>query len=341
MKCVQIAGPKRLEVTNIKPPVEHDGYVICELKKTGICGSDLHYFVSGEPKGLVMGHEICATVINPGSRKDLKKGDRITALPISPCGKCPQCKNNEPEVCPHTWDLGLGLSLNTPGGYAELTSIRPDMVIKVPNNLTDAEVALVEPTAVSLRAVHRAGIEIGDHVLIIGGGIIGQIAGMFAKKAGATYVAISEANPARGKKAVRLGSADEYFDALDPAWAVNVNKNNPYGYDKVIDCCGNSATLSSALVACKPQGTVVLVGISMEPVSIPDIVLAMHEINVKGAAAYTVEEFKQVIQMMAEKKIDMLKYIDDIVPLDGVQKACERLTSGTDDAIKILIDPSK
>ena len=79
----------------------------------------------------------------------------------------------------------------------------------------------------------------------------------------------------------------------------------------------------------------------MEPVSIPDIVLAMHEINVKGAAAYTVEEFKQVIQMMAEKKIDMLKYIDDIVPLDGVQKACERLTSGTDDAIKILIDPSK
>ena len=341
MRAVQISGVKTLEETTIAEPKSHDGYVVVELKKTGICGSDIHYWDMGNPKGLVMGHEICGVVVDPGSRDDLKVGDRVTALPISPCLKCDACKSGNVQACTETWTHGLGLSLDNPGGYAEFTSIRPDMVVKVPNNITDSEVAMVEPSAVSLHAVNLADFKIGCSVLVIGAGIIGQLAAMFAKMKGASYVAISEANAKRGKKAVDLGVADEYFLATDEKFQTNIREKCKDGYDIIIDCCGNSPALSSAIMAGKPRAQIVLVGLSMEPVTIPSALILMREFKVLGAAGYTYNEFVKCIELMANRKIDTLKFVDDVVGFKDVQKAFKRLTSGEDSAIKILIDPKK
>ena len=77
MKCVAIKDVKEFEITDMKQPeIDHEN-VVLEVKKTGICGSDIHYWVAGEPKGLVMGHEFSGVVKDPGSRTDLKKGDRV------------------------------------------------------------------------------------------------------------------------------------------------------------------------------------------------------------------------------------------------------------------------
>jgi len=341
MKCVAIKGKRKLEVSSINSPKSTEGSVVIDIKKTGICGSDIHYWDLGLPEGMVMGHEFCGVVTNPGSRKDLKIGDRVTGLPISPCGKCEACLSGNPQYCPNTWDHAVGLSLTNPGGYAEATSVRPDLVIKVPNNITDAEVAMVEPTAVGLHAVNLANVQIGDRVLVIGAGIIGDICAMFAKMRGATYVAVSETNPKRGKKAVTLKCADEYFDAKDKNFMDNAMKDCPYGYDVVLDCCGNSIAVSTALNCVKPNGTVVMVGVSMDNITIPSLVLVMHELKVMGAIGYTYDEFVECINLMESRKIDMLKFVDDVVSLNDVQSAFERLTSGEDSAIKILIDPKK
>ena len=134
---------------------------------------------------------------------------------------------------------------------------------------------------------------------------------------------------------------DEYFDAKDENFMVNVKKECPYGFDVVFDCSGVSAAVTTALCAARPNGTVVLVGVSMDNITIPSIALVMHELKVFGAIGYTYEEFVQCINLMSTRKVDMLKFVDDIVGLDDVQKAFERLTSGDDNAIKILIDPRK
>ena len=341
MKCVAIKDVKQMEVTNISEPRSVKGSVVFKVKKAGICGSDIHYWVAGQPAGLVMGHEFCGVVTDPGNRKDLKVGDRITALPISPCGECPACLSGNPQYCPNTWNEALGLSLTNPGAYAEHSTFRSDLIYKVPGSISDQEVAMIEPTAVGLHAIHLADIKIGSKVLIIGAGIIGQICGMFAKMAGAAYVAMSETNEKRGKKAVKLGSADEYFNPLDKDFSTKSRKKCPYGYDVVIDCCGNAPAVGTAYMQARPNGTVVLVGVSMEPIAIPTVISVLHELKVYGAIAYTKEEFQECIDLMAAKKIDMRKYVDDIVGLSKVQDAFERLSSGNDDAIKILIDPSK
>lgn len=339
MKCVSLKGKKTLAMDEISAPKSVNGSVVIDVKKAGICGSDIHYWDLGGPQRLVMGHEFCGIVTNPGDRKDLKIGDRVTGLPISPCGKCPACKSGNMQYCPETWNNAVGLSLTNPGAYAEQTAVRSDLVIKVPMNITDAEVAMVEPTAVGLHAVNLADIKVGSKVLVIGAGIIGDVCAMFAKMNGADFVAISEVNDKRSKKAVKFRVADEAYNPKDPDFMNKVKENCPYGYDVVFDCCGNSAAVSTALGLAKPNGTVVMVGVSMDNINIPSAVLVMHELKVLGAIGYTYEEFAKCIDLMSTRQIDVLKFVDDIVGLHDVQRAFERLTSGNGSEIKILIDP--
>ncbi len=341
MKCVAIKGAKEFEIKDIEAPKADGKKVIIDIKKTGICGSDIHYWVSGEPKGLVMGHEFAGVVVDPGDRLDLKVGDRVTALPISPCGKCEACINGNVQFCQETWTYAVGLSLDNPGGLTSRIAVRSDMVLKVPDNMQDEEVAMVEPTAVGLHAAHLGRIAVGDDVLVIGGGIIGLVSATFAKMEGASFVALTETNPARGEKSVKLKAADAWYNALDEKTVPTLMEKTHGGFDVVIECVGNAAAVNSALSLVKPGGIVVLVGVSLEPIAIYSALAVTKELVVQGAIAYDVNEFKSCINLISEKKIDVKKFVDDVVPLHGVQASYERLTSGTDSAVKILVDPNK
>ncbi len=339
MKCVQIKGPKQVGLGEIEEPTSKNGSVVIDVLKCGICGSDIHYYDIGQPEGLVMGHEFVGTVIDPGSRKDLKVGDRVTGLPISPCGKCEACKSGNPQYCPVTWNEAVGLSLTNPGAYAEKTSVRPDLIIKVPDNVSDAEAAMVEPTAVGYHAVNLVRFKGDENVLVVGAGIIGQITALLAKKAGAGYVAIAETNELRGKKAVEHGVADEFFNAKDEKFLENVKAHNPYGFDIVFDCCGNSTAVTNEILSVKPGGRIVLVGVSLDAITIPSALVVTKELKMFGAIAYTVDEFEKCLNMMAKGELNMIDFVDDIVPLEDAQEAFNRLTAGDDAAVKILFDP--
>jgi 2-desacetyl-2-hydroxyethyl bacteriochlorophyllide A dehydrogenase len=339
MKCAKIKDVRKFEIGEIDKPVSTDGSVVLKVKSCGICGSDIHYFESGEPKGLVMGHEFAGVVVDPGARNDLKVGDRVTGLPISPCGECEPCKSGNPQYCRKTWSKAVGLSLTNPGGYAEYTSCRPDLIRVIPDNLSFDEAAMIEPSAVALHAVGLGDIKVGTHVLVIGGGIIGLMTCEFAKLDGADYIAMLETNMARAKKATTIGKANEYFDALDPDIIKKLIEKTNGGFDVVFECCGNSAAVSEALMAVKPGGTVVLVGVSSKPVTIPTVMAVMAENTIKGAIAYTEKDFDKTIELINNGLVDVKKYIDDIVPLEEANKSFERLTSGKDDAVKIIFHP--
>ena len=315
MKAVAIKGIKEFEIKEIDEPKSDGKKVIIDVKKTGICGSDIHYWVNGEPKGLVMGHEFCGVVIDPGDRLDLNKGDRVTALPISPCGKCEACRNGDVQFCPETWNQAVGLSLNNPGGLTSKIAVRSD--------------------------IHLGRIAVGDDVLIIGGGIIGLASAEFAKKEGASYVALSETNEARGKKAVQLKVADEFVNALDSDLPKKLLEKTNGGFDVVIECVGNEAAVNSAFTMVKPGGIVVLVGVATNAIPTYTVMAVMKELVVQGSIAYTYNEFNSCINLIANKKIDAMKFVDDVVSLSEVQHAYERLTCGTDSAVKILVDPNK
>ncbi len=339
MRAVMLVDKRKLEVREIEEPVSKNGEVIIEIIKSGICGSDLHNFETGNPSGLVMGHEFCGAVVDPGSREDLKVGDIVTALPITPCGHCEACESGNPQYCKQTWSDAVGLSVTRPGALTKKISVRPDMVLKVPSQTTPEEMAMVEPTAVALHAVHLANIKLGEKVLVVGGGIIGLLCAMLAKKEGASFVAVSETNPHRGNKAITLGVADKYYDATNQNLLQKVMQDTKEGFDTVIECCGNSNAVTSAFMMVRPGGCVVLVGVATTAIPVPTVLAVMNELTVQGAIAYTKEEFETCIEMIANKQIEVMQFVDDVVSFDQVQTAYERLSSGKDAAVKILVDP--
>ncbi len=341
MKCVKIKDKKKLELTTTNEPIADNNHVIIKVSKCGICGSDLHNFELGNPVGLIMGHEFSGTVIDPGNRTDLKVGDRVTALPLSPCLNCEACLNGNIHYCKETWTHAVGLSLDYPGALSQKIKLRSDMVIKLDDNITDEEAAMVEPTAVGLHAVNLADIEIGDKVLIIGGGIIGLISAMFAKLAGASSITLLETNKNRANKALKLEVVDEFVNVADEEEYNNYVKNNMSTFDKTIECCGNSSAVSSALTFAKPGSSVVLVGVSPTPITIPTVLAVMNELKIIGSIAYTKEEFIRCIELISTKKIDVLKFLDEIISLEDTQDACDRLLSNTNNSIKIMVDLNK
>lgn len=341
MKCVKLNDVKKLETGEIEKPVSKNGSVIIKVESCGICGSDIHNWDAGAPVGLVLGHEFCGTVIDPGSREDLSVGDHVTGLPISPCGKCEACVNGNVQYCRETWSQAVGLSLDNPGGYAEYTSCRADMVKKIPDSMSFDEGAMVEPSAVAHHAINLADVKVGSKVLIIGGGIIGLMSAEFARLEGASYIALLETNMARGNKATTLGAVDESFDALKENIVGELIQKTNGGFDIVIECCGNSGAVSEAIMAVRPGGKIVLVGVSATPITIPTVLAVMGEVTMMGAIAYTPHEFENCIELIDNKKLDVKKYIDDIIPLEKANDAFIRLTIGKDDAVKIIFHPGE
>ncbi len=340
MRCVKIAGAKRLELGETSAPERDWNYVLVKVDSCGICGSDIHYWTSGQPVGLIMGHEFSGRVVDSGKRTDLKIGDRVTGLPISPCMKCDACKSGNIQFCRNTWSDAVGLSLTCPGGYGEYLKCHSDMVRKIPDNVTDDEAAMVEPSAVSLHAVNLADIKVGSKVLIVGGGIIGLMASEFAALNGASYIALLETNEKRGMKALKYGKVNSYYDAKNPD-AIPALVERTGGFDVVIECCGASPAVTEAIMTVKPGGTIVLVGVSMEAITIPTVVAVMGEVKMQGAIGYTEKEFDTVLDLISKKKLNVEKYIDARVGLEEAQHSFERLTSGDDDAIKIILKPQE
>ena len=341
MKSVVLKNIKNLVVCDTENPPKAKDEVVVKVLKAGICGSDLHYFESFAIPNLVMGHEFCGEVVYPGCRTDLKVGDRVTALPISPCNTCDACKSKNVQYCKSTWSDALGLSLSHPGAFSEYLHVRSDMVIKVPDNVTDEEAAMVEPASVSLHAVNLAKINENSKVLVVGAGIIGMLSLLFAKKMGAKMVAVSEANEERGNMAVKFNLADKFYDVKKEDTIANMLKDTEGGFDVVIECCGNSPAVTSSIVTVKEGGTIVLVGVSLKPIEVPTALIVTKELKVFGAIAYTYEEFNDVINMLANKEISLKEFITDTVSLERVNEAFERLISGKSKDIKILVDPSK
>lgn len=342
MRSAVLKGARKIEVEKKENMVGREGYILIDVLKVGICGSDIHYWVEGNPKNLIMGHEFSGIVIDAANSKKYKEGDKVTALPISPCLKCKNCKDGNVQLCSETWTHAIGLSLDFPGGLGGRVLVREDMVRPLPNNVSYEVGAMIEPAAVGLRAANVSNVKKGDKCLVIGGGIIGLLTAEFLRLKGASYIALTETNEARGAKSVKLGAADEWFNALDPKLTEKLmTRTNGEGFDVVCDCCGNSHALSNGLMFTKPNGNLTLVGISLGMVQIPLVMGVMKEINIKGSIGYKREEFDDVIELASKGKINLAKYIDDIVTLDDVQKAYERLTNGMDDAIKILVDPNK
>jgi L-iditol 2-dehydrogenase len=336
MRAVILEGPKTMVVREVPTPKSNGNKVLIKISKVGICGSDLHMWKAGELKGLIMGHEFCGTVVDPGCLQDtLKEGDRVTAFPMNPCGKCSACKVGMINMCESGMANIMGAGF--PGAFAEYFLARPDMVRKLPDNIDDETATMIEPAAVALRAVYQAKIKPGDKVLITGGGIIGLLCANWARQAGASFIALTEVNQLRLNYAKKMGEADLVLDGRDENLIPKLMEASGGGFDVALECTGVTPGIDTSILTVKPSKRIVLVGVSFVPVAVSTFMVFLKELELKGTAAYT-DEFDICMDLIAKGKIKVKKYISDTVSMDGVQDAFERLSSGKTEDVKILIN---
>lgn len=223
MKAAVLTGPKQIEVKEVPVAELSPGDIRIKVSATGVCGSDIHMWMTGKgwnpnhTGDFWMGHEFCGVVTDPGT-SDFKVGERVVFWANLYCGECDMCKAGLEHLCRDVNGTNyIGFVCN--GAYAEEFVGPARLAYRLPDNVTDTAAALIDPLMVAYHAIHQAKMQLNDKVLVVGTGIIAQMMGELAKKAGASFVAMSRTSDRKLAKAREIGVFDAYLDGKNPTAA--------------------------------------------------------------------------------------------------------------------------
>jgi L-iditol 2-dehydrogenase len=292
--------------------------VIVAPRVVGICGSDLHLYREGRigdsvvQAPLVLGHEAAGIVSAVGSDVgDLKVGDRVIVEPGLACGRCRLCVLGRYNLCSQVSFLGIP---PTDGLMADLVRVPRRWIHRLPDALTDAEGAMIEPFAVGLQAVEEAGVGPGQSVAILGAGPIGLMILQAARVRGAAaIVSIDLAEPALAM-ARRLGATEIVNPRERDVGEVVRAVAGGDGVDVVIEAVGAAATIRQTLELVRRGGVVTLVGIASEP-AVPFNVnhVVRRGIQVRPSFRYA-HQHPTAISLVAQRRVDLLSPITHRFP---------------------------
>ena len=344
MKAAVLTGPKQIEIKNVPVPELEPGMIEIKVSACGVCGSDVHMWKDGKGWGkqdgsdFFMGHEFCGVVTNPGDSR-FKEGDRVVFWATLYCGKCDLCLAGQEQLCREVNGTNyIGFVCN--GAYAEKYVGKASNAYLLGDNVSDVAAGLIDPLMVAYHAVRRSRIRLHDKVLVAGSGIIGQLIGALAKKAGASYVAMSKVNDQKIIRSKEIGDFDDYFDGNDSGSIEAMQQTTKGGFDIAFEAVGSAEALNTCIEGVRPGGQVVMIGNSMEervPFALNRAVL--REIRLTGSVSCTRKEFEETIDLIDSGMIDPEKYVTDVMPLEELQHAFERLISPDDPVVKIVIKP--
>ena len=316
-----------LEVVDVPDPSPGAGELVLRVTACGICGSDLK-LVKSASAGMVMGHEFCGTVVAVGSDAPggWREGDAVTALPAIGCGHCLACLAGDPVRCASVGLVGVG---GPPGAYAEYVRVGARETLRLPDGLAPEAGALVEPLAVGLHAVNRAGLFPGARVLVLGAGPIGLAIVAWARLLGAGDVVASDLAAPRRDAATRIG-ASSAVEPGDDALA------GPF--DVVFECVGAPGMLDACVAAVAHRGTVVVVGVCMQPDPFRPLLAVMKEVGMHFVVYYTRQEFEHTIDTLARGLIRSGDLVTSGITLDGIDRAFTELASAPEQC-KVIVTP--
>ena len=330
MKAAVFKGAGQPLVVEEKPdPAPGQRQLVVAVDYCGICGTDLHSTREGPamlPCDSVLGHEFVGEVVELGANLDAdwEKGDRVCALPFISCGKCAACLAGRPFEC-----LSLGcIGLDQPGGFAEYVTTCEHNTLKLPDQLSTLDAALIEPLAVGLHAVRVGGLKAGQRVLITGAGPIGLAVALWARFMGARDVVVSE--PAEDRRALALSMGATAVvgvgDTLGEQFA-DVAGGPP---DVLFECVGAPGLIQQCIELAPRGGMLVPVGVCEQPDTILPFPALIKELAIQFAIAYTRADYETVISMLAQGRIDASAMVTGVVSLDEMPAAFDALCTPSD-----------
>lgn len=329
-----------LSIEDAPRPEADPGEVIIRIEACGVCGSDLHATDAGaflQQPGTILGHEFAGKVVE-SCDESVAVGDRVTVIPVNPCGHCRECREGYTMLCAQNQITGLSGEA-VPGAYAQYIKAPARYVVPLPDSVSYEEGAMVEPLAVGLHAVGKAVIAIGDRVLIIGAGPIGLSVTAFARIAGAGAVIVSERAPARLLAAREFGATGTINVAAteDVGAAFAEIAGGPP--DVIFDCVGVPGMIQSCVDLSHARGTIVVVGVCMKEDTQLPLSAILKELKIQYVLGYQEQDFARVLAVLQSGGIKPAAMVTDRVSLEALPGAFEELRQ-PGSQIKLMILPN-
>ena len=327
MRALVYTAPHEVRLEERSRPRPAAGDCEIAVAAAGICGSDMSGFLGHSRRRippLVLGHELVGRRVSDGKR--------VVANPLISCGRCPGCLSGAQNLCAH-WRL-LGMD-QTSGCYQEFVSVPETQVYEIPDELSDAQAVVAEPLA-NIVHLFRIALPLPFFRMgIVGGGTMGSLALLTAKRLGVRDVLVEDVSDVRLATARSMGASLAANVSAEPG-REQARQFAGHGLDLVLDASGVGAARQAACDLCRPGGLVVLLGMGEERSSIDFITSIRKEHRVAMSFAYTPGDFERALQLLTAGEIDLRPWTEEL-PLEAGQQAFDRMTQAPGETLKMLL----
>ena len=338
MKQQIMTSPGEIDFINIPIPKLKEDEVLVKIMRIGVCGSDIHVYYGKHPYTdypVTQGHEVSGKIEKFGSKiQGFKPGDKVTIQPQVVCGQCYPCTHDKYHICDNLEVMGF----QTTGAASEFFAVDSAKVIKLPDEMTYEEGAMIEPCAVAVHAVLKGGDVTNFNVLVLGAGPIGNLVAQSAKALGAKAVIITDISD------FRLGVAKEVgIDfTINPA-KLDLSEEiiKAFGPDKadlIIECVGANETINDAITNARKGTDIIVVGVFSDKPTIDLGFIQDRELRVGGNMMYQTSDYIKAIELVHSKKILLEPLMSTHFSFEDYNKAYKFIEDKKDKVMKVFID---
>ena len=303
--------------------------VLIRIKKTAICGTDVHIYNWDEwaaktiPVPMVTGHEYVGVIEQVGSDvTDYQPGDRVTGEGHITCGHCRNCRAGRRHLCRRT----LGVGVNRPGCFGEFLSLPASNVFKVPDGISDDLASIFDPYGNATHTALSFDL-IGEDVLITGAGPIGIMAAPIARHVGARYVVVTDVNEYRLALAAKVGATYVLNPTQKSLQDAMQHLGMTEGFDVGLEMSGNPQAFQSMLEGMNHGGRIAMLGIFSQPVAIDWSQVIFKGLHLKGIYGREMFETWYKMTSMLQSGLDISGVITHRLHINDYEKGFEVMMS--------------
>ena len=333
-----MTAPGQITFREIPVPQLRDDQILVRIQMIGICGSDIHVYHGEHPftsYPVTQGHEVSGDIVALGKDvQGFEVGQKVTIEPQVFCGQCHPCTHGKYNLCEELKVMGF----QTTGTASTYFAVDASKVTPIPQAMSFAEGAMIEPLAVAVHAVRRYGDVTGQKVVILGAGPIGNLVAQVAKALGAETVMVTDVSDYRLELAKKCG-ADVVVNTRDQEFgAAMVEHLGPDKADVIYDCAGNNVTMNQAIRCARKGSTIILVAVFAGMATVDLAVLNDHELDLNTTMMYRHEDYVLAIQLVNEGKIRLQPLMSKVFPFGEYKQAYEYIDNNREFTMKVLID---
>ena len=335
---VKTAPGPGLNLEQVEIPVPGPDEVLVKVKKTAICGTDIHIWNWDEwsantvPTPMVVGHEFCGEIVETGAAvKKFSIGERVSGEGHIICGTCRNCRAGRGHLCRNT----SGVGVNRSGAFAEFLCLPEDNIVPIPEDITDEVASIFDPFG---NAVHTAlSFDlIGEDVLVTGAGPIGIMGALVAQRVGARKVVITDISEYRIQLAKDMGVKHvvnaEKQDLHDVMRSLGMNE----GFDVGLEMSGAAPAMRDMIDKMNNGGKIALLGIAPTEFAVDWNKIIFKMLQVKGIYGREIFETWYKMIAMVQSGLDLSGLITHRITAEEFEIGFSHMLSG--EAGKVVMD---